>query len=553
MADLAPAVQKVLDQPGSSLLLPSEEHVEPGRHDRVLVSLPDRGALRTYVAPAGLRTTVVALHLAGGPTPVTMVPKPEWPALQGIHARAAGDGWLTVLRFERPVDLAEVVAEAGRQSVWGDAVGNRGLWVDGVDAVSEKVPADVLAAGMADPVVSEVTGRTPAVLEPHSGPLSLGPLSLGPLDERVLNPIGFLAAPSGSPDVVALSSLDLRGGPGEGLVASLRGAAGVRVDVDDARVVAGLAMAGVPLVTSAAGGLSPALAGLLGATVADAITAPVDLADLLAREEHSLVLRRAALDTFSTRAWRTAVAASVGVRVALQPTVSVVLATRRADMLDFALRQVAKQRGVASLELVLAPHGFDVDEAAVREHLPATTALQVVPQPGTTLFGDVLAAAAQAAAGDVVLKMDDDDWYAPDVIADLLRARDYSGAEMVGMPAEMHYLSPKDLTVKRGHPSELYARFVAGGTMLLDRGLLREVGGFRSVRKFVDAQLIAAVTAAGAAVYRTHGLGYVLRRNATGHTWEVDMDYLLDPVRVERTWEGFRPSRLLEHEIAERP
>lgn len=548
-----PAVEKFLDQPGSSLLLgvgvdDGVEPVEAGRHDRVLVSCADRGALRSFVAPAGVRSAVVGLHLAAGPAAASLVPKPEWPALQGIHARPAGEGWLTVLRFERPVEVAEVVAEAGRQSVWGDTVGNRGLWVGGVDAVSDKVPADVLPGGMAAMVVSEVTGRTPAALGSQ-----VGPLSLGPLDERVLNPIGFVAAPEGSPDVVPLSSLDLRGGPTEGLVASLRGAAGVRVDVDDARVAAGLAMAGVPLVPDASGGLSPALAGLLGASVVDAITAPVALADGLAREEHSLVLRRAALDTFSTRAWRTAVAASVGVRVALQPTVSVVLATRRADMLDFALRQVARQRDVGSLELVLAPHGFAVDEGRVRAALPASVALQVVGRPEDTAFGDVLAAAASAASGDVVLKMDDDDWYAPDVVADLLRARDYSGAELVGMPAEMHYLAERDLTVKRGHPSELYARFVAGGTMLVDRGLLREVGSFRSVRKFVDAQLIAAVTAAGAAVYRTHGLGYVLRRNASGHTWEVDLDYLLDPVRVERTWEGFRPSRLFEHDPADRP
>ncbi|MBI2244482.1 MAG: glycosyl transferase family 2, partial [Nocardioides sp.] len=80
----------------------------------------------------------------------------------------------------------------------------------------------------------------------------------------------------------------------------------------------------------------------------------------------------------------------------------------------------------------------------------------------------------------------------------------------------------------------------------VDRPVLREVGGFRSVRRYVDAQLLTAVTAAGGAIYRTHGLGYVLRRNESGHTWEVDLDYLLDPSRVERSWTGLTPSRLME-------
>ncbi len=142
--------------------------------------------------------------------------------------------------------------------------------------------------------------------------------------------------------------------------------------------------------------------------------------------------------------------------------------------------------------------------------------------------------------------MDDDDWYSPDAVADLLRARAYSGADLVGMPPEFHYLEERDLTVRRGHPSELYATFVAGGTMMVDRLMLREVGGFRPVRKYVDAQLLAAVRAAGGAIYRTHGLGYLLRRTSSGHTWQVDLDYLLDPDRVAATQDGFRPSRLME-------
>lgn len=357
----------------------------------------------------------------------------------------------------------------------------------------------VLVARFARPVpVSEVVAEVgrqavwPAVVGTRPG-----------LDLRVFNPIGF--RPDWDRGVVDLPS----GPPTAAMVASLRDAQGVRVTSPSPTADA-LAMAGVPLV-------GPGLPS-------------VDLDDPLAREEHSLELRRAAIDAHGSVDW--------------QRPVSILLATRRPEQLDFALAQVARQRGVSSLELVLAPHGFDVDPARVRDAVGIDA--RVVPAPADAVFGDVLQAAALAADGDVLLKMDDDDWYAPDVVADLLRARAYSGAELTGMPAEFHYLAPRDLTVKRGHPTEFYARFVAGGTILVDRSVLREVGGFRSVRKYVDAQLLSAVTAAGGAVYRTHGLGYVLRRNESGHTWEVDMDYLLDPSRVQRTWDGLTPSRLME-------
>jgi hypothetical protein len=54
------------------------------------------------------------------------------------------------------------------------------------------------------------------------------------------------------------------------------------------------------------------------------------------------------------------------------------------------------------------------------------------------------------------------------------------------------------------------------------------------------------VRAVGAPIYRTHGFGYVLRRNPTGHTWTLAADDLLEDTAV--TVPGFRPSALLEYD-----
>lgn len=412
--------------------------------------------LRAYAGDPSEQAAAVSVRLDAAAGALSLVPRPEWPPLTAVRSRPEGEGWVLVARFAAPAPVAEVVAEVGRQAVW----------------------------------------RSFAATRPG-------------LDLRVLNPIGFTA--TWERGVVDLPP----GPPTAALVASLRDAQGVRVGAGaDPATVAGLAMAGVPLV-------GPGFA-------------EVDLDDPVAREEHSIELRRAAIDEHGSVDW--------------QRPVSVLLATRRPEQLDFALAQVARQRGVRSLELVLAPHGFDVDPARVRDLMGGSTGVdvRVVPAPADAIFGDVLHAAASAADGEVLLKMDDDDWYAPDVVTDLLRARAYSGAQLTGMPPEFHYVAAVDRTVKRGHPSEIYAGVVAGGTMLVDRSALREVGGFRSVRKYVDRQLLTAIIAAGGEVYRTHGFGYVLRRNTSGHTWEVDLEHLLDPSRVQQSWDGLSPSRLLE-------
>ena len=82
---------------------------------------------------------------------------------------------------------------------------------------------------------------------------------------------------------------------------------------------------------------------------------------------------------------------------------------------------------------------------------------------------------------------------------------------------------------------------------MADRDVVRSVGGFRPVRRFVDAQLLSGIEAAGGRIYRTHGLGYVLRRLASGqHTWQVEADSFRKEGIVDREWTGFHASRELE-------
>ncbi|GAA4669028.1 glycosyltransferase family A protein [Nocardioides nanhaiensis] len=456
---LPPPAAAFLQQSDDAVLVTAGATGLPeGRVPRVLVAVADRGELRALArarsVPADLRTPVLGVWLdeARAALSYTPRPTPTGPSLRAINARPESEGWLCVLRFDKPVAVAPVLAELARQSV---------------AATAAPVPEAAVELGV---------------------------------DVRVVNPTGFDA--DAADPVVHASSLPLGMGRGvtEALLGSLRPTLGVRLDVDvPPRDLLALQASGVPLVGGSAG--------------------EVDLADRHAREVHSIRQRRRALDRL--------------VPPASRPSVSIVMATRRPEMLDHALAQVGAQRGVEQLELVLAPHGF---EPALPPDLPLP--VTVVPCPAEMLFGDVLDAAAVAASGDLVLKMDDDDWYDPEFVVDLLRARAYSGADLVGCPDELYHLTEQDRTIHRRHPGERYTHWVAGGTLLLSRGLLREVGGFAPVPRHVDRHLLDALARGGATVYRTHGLGYVLRRNAGGHTYDADLDAILDPARLIARWPG---------------
>ena len=531
----------------------------------VLVVAADRARLRRMASAVPLlgQCKVVACWLTDAPTPWVLVPRPEWPRLVHLAAReASGRGVLTVARFASGARAQLVVMEMARQAAGPGDTTHGGLVVSyagrpaapGLDARSVLLP-DVSGAGDAerdvppDVVVARRGGSAQAQVDEHHvidrAPTVVTDPGPEPVDERVFNPIGFRK--DWDHGVVDLARIS-RGPVTEDVVAVARAFQGVRLPADTRTAdLLALAASGVPLVTEGVLDVAPPLAA--------ALDAEVDLDDALRREEHSLAVRRAAFDHHSTLAWRSALASRSGVRHVGLPPVSALLATKRPEMLDFALRQVARQRG-AEVELVLAAHGFEPDRDAVRRVL-GDRPHQVLTFEEPTFFGDVLTAASRAASSDVLLKIDDDDWYSPDAVHDLLMARRFSGADVVGMPSEFVYLHANehrdDLTVRRNHPSELFARFVAGGTLLMDRGLLRSLGDFRRVRKFVDAQLLAGVEAAGGRIYRTHGLGYILRRTGAGHTWQRDDEEFRRPDIVASEWSGFQPSLALEVDDVDRP
>ncbi|CAM4149179.1 glycosyltransferase [Nocardiopsis rhodophaea] len=390
-----------------------------------------------------------------------------------------------------------------------------------------------------------------------------------PIDERVVNPKGFRPTDSSRvaglvprPDrwSVVVGKTELLRVPDSGTITDvdldrLRYLRGVRVDwgrhsgpLAAVRAVAGLAAGGVPVFSASV----PRWGRCLGAELRSLLTSVTadDLADPLTREEHSVRLRRAALRTHGTMArWRR-IGARAGFPPPPAPTVSVILCTRRPDMLDFALHQVARQRGV-DLEVVLGLHGCDPDLPEVRAAVSAFRAtgreLTVHIADSGTRFGAVLNRLAARAGGSVIAKMDDDDWYSPDHLADLLLARDYSGADVFGCSDEYVYLVDFHQTLRRANWAERPVTFVSGGTIGMDRAVVEDLVAFRPITVSEDSQFLLNVARSGGRIYRTHGLGYVTRRSgSSGHLWDEGTAYYLR--RGGQQWYGWRPSALLECE-----
>ena len=282
----------------------------------------------------------------------------------------------------------------------------------------------------------------------------------------------------------------------------------------------------------------PELPGLLGpelySLMADEAAAAVEGHG---REALSVAMRREALRTHSLRARARQVLSAADFEGPPLPVVSILLASRRPDRLDTAIAAVAAQR-YPKLELVLALHGEGFDLDRVERHLvgfdhPA----HMVRVPRAETLGAALNAAVQNSNGTLLTKFDDDDFYGPEHVWDLVLAHEYSGACLVGKAAEYVYLQGADTTLHRfrgGGERGGTQLSLAGGAMIISRHDIEAVLGWRRVPSGVDKALIEDVVAAGRKLYRTHGRGYMLVRHAEGHTWQADDQYFLEQAEEVR-------------------
>ncbi len=225
--------------------------------------------------------------------------------------------------------------------------------------------------------------------------------------------------------------------------------------------------------------------------------------------------------------WRE-VESITGVELLAPETISVLAVTRRPELIEHIAHQLSMQT-YPHLETVLVTHGreeeFNAALATVSSPLPNC---KLIRAPEDLNLGECLNLALDQATGTFVSKFDDDDIYDQDHFWDLVLAHEYSGATLVGKPAEYIYFGDVDVTVRRALDGvEGYDDKQAGGTLFLLRDDALKVGGWHNDPREIDRRLIGDVYYAGGNCYRIQGLGFVLNRHGQGHTWDVGQSFFV--------------------------
>lgn len=214
--------------------------------------------------------------------------------------------------------------------------------------------------------------------------------------------------------------------------------------------------------------------------------------------------------------------------------VTALVSSMRPDQLDHVLHTVAKQADV-EVQLAFLAHGWDVNKKDVRERAAGLGLKNVVVLQASEdiPLGACLNRLVDAADGDVVAKIDDDDLYGPYYLRDQVNALEYSGAELVGKQAHFVRLLDFDLTAVRFPEREhRYTDFVMGPTMVTRRETARALR-FPEVGIGEDSAFLRSVISEGGRIYSADRFGFVQVRGGATHTWNATDTELLASATVE--------------------
>lgn len=217
-------------------------------------------------------------------------------------------------------------------------------------------------------------------------------------------------------------------------------------------------------------------------------------------------------------------------------TVSVVVPTNRPHELDNVLANVARQEHV-DVELILAAHGMDLDAAdlAARGRDLGLEHVTVVPVPADRTLGAVLNEGLERCSGAYVAKMDDDNFYGPRFLADLVDAFSYTSAGITGKWAHYVWLRSTGTVVLRFERYEhRYHRLVQGGSIVARADVAHDIR-FSDIPRAVDSDFLNRAMAAGVQTYSGDRYNYISIRgdDRMSHTWKIeDLDFLAGSGRV---------------------
>jgi spore maturation protein CgeB/2-polyprenyl-3-methyl-5-hydroxy-6-metoxy-1,4-benzoquinol methylase len=218
------------------------------------------------------------------------------------------------------------------------------------------------------------------------------------------------------------------------------------------------------------------------------------------------------------------------------PLVTILAATNRPDRLANLVDNVKRQIHPA-IELIVLLNSDAYDKASVETAVEGFERAKVFRLPESATLAECLNHGIDHLTGEYVAKFDDDDFYGPHYLTDLLLATSFTDAPIIGKRSFFCYVESSDeMAIRFPGRHQRHVEFVHGATLFVRHDVFDEVR-FTPVRQGTDTMFLRECRAAGLRVYSADPYNFVHVRHAdaAAHTWQISDDEFLSKCQVLRT------------------
>lgn len=217
------------------------------------------------------------------------------------------------------------------------------------------------------------------------------------------------------------------------------------------------------------------------------------------------------------------------------PLVSVVLVSRRPHLIQECIEKVAAQT-YPRIEFIYVLHGAHENAAETLEKAKAGGAISL-QLDRTFSLGACINVAARFATGEYLAKFDDDDFYGPNYLSDLMSYRNFVDFDVIGKPPGFYYRSADGkLYFDRGSMRREW-RFAApeserilsaGAAMMAKRNVFKHIPYPETRRGGADSEFLRQCQRAGIVTYSADVFNFVVYRDPDDafHTWKIGEEHM---------------------------
>lgn len=207
------------------------------------------------------------------------------------------------------------------------------------------------------------------------------------------------------------------------------------------------------------------------------------------------------------------------------PLVTMIMCTNRPENINLMIENYERQDH-KNCELIVVINKNKTDLQSIEKKLSGVTNSKLIHVDEKESLGNCLNEGVIASKGDIIAKMDDDDFYGKHYISDSVNAMNFSGADVVGKDSHFAYIESKDeLVLIRNEKDNRFSDFIIGASLVIKREVL-DVISFHDRSKGEDSQFLKDCKDKGLIVYSSDMFNYITvrRKDLSSHTWQIADD-----------------------------